>query len=214
MKWQWIGVDAQPRQAYRTDPAGNLLETDDPIAPFTVSNLGLQIRYRYEIGPQSELFLVYGRGGFDLLMDDERDVSQFAVMDQARAILQDYPDLRSSVQGVNALASGGSRLSDVELNLRGPDLDRLLEYADRLMAGMREMPGLVDVDTTLAVRTPELRLLIDREKASDLGLNVQDIATTVQTFIAGQPVSKFKEDDQQYDIWLRADPGRRRTQYS
>jgi HAE1 family hydrophobic/amphiphilic exporter-1 len=76
---------------------------------------------------------------------------------------------------------------------------------------MRRLPGLVDVDTTLAVRTPELRLLIDREKASDQGVNVQDIAATVQTLVAGQPISKFKESDQQYDIWLRAAPGRRRT---
>ena len=46
----------------------------EPLAPFTVNNLGLQIRYRYEIGPLSELFLVYARGGFDLLRDDERSV--------------------------------------------------------------------------------------------------------------------------------------------
>src|SRR4029077_7357363 len=52
---------------------------------------------------------------------------------------------------------------------------------------------------------------IDGEKAPDLGLNVQDVASTVQTFIAGLPVSKYKEGDQQYDIWLRAEPGRRRT---
>jgi HAE1 family hydrophobic/amphiphilic exporter-1 len=53
--------------------------------------------------------------------------------------------------------------------------------------------------------------VIDRAKASDQGVNVQDIAATVQTFIAGQPVSKFKEADQQYDIWLRAELGHRRT---
>jgi hypothetical protein len=76
VKWQWIGVDASPRQAYRTDAGGNLVASADTIAPFTVSNLGLQIRYRYEIGPQSELFLVYGRGGFDLLRDDDRDLPQ------------------------------------------------------------------------------------------------------------------------------------------
>jgi HAE1 family hydrophobic/amphiphilic exporter-1 len=140
----------------------------------------------------------------------ERDFSQFDVMDEARAVLHRYPDLRASVQGVNPLSSGGSRLAELELNLRGPDLSRLQEYADRLMAGMREMPGVVDVDTTVAVRKPELRLEIDREKASDLGLDVQSVAATVQTYIAGLPVSKFKEDDQQYDIWLRADPGRRR----
>ena len=140
-----------------------------------------------------------------------RNFSQFEVMADARDMLKDFPDLRTSVQGVNPLASGGQRIADMELNLRGPDLDRLQEYGERLMAGMRKLPGLVDVDTTVAVRTPELRLLIDREKASDLGVNVQDIAATVQTYVAGQPVSKFKEGDEQYDIWLRAEAGKRRT---
>jgi len=140
-----------------------------------------------------------------------RNFSQFEVMADAREMLKDFPDLRTSVQGVNPLSSGGQRIADMELNLRGPDLDRLQGYGERLMAGMRKLPGLVDVDTTVAVRTPELRLLIDREKASDLGVNVQDIAATVQTYVAGQPVSKFKEGDEQYDIWLRAEAGKRRT---
>src|SRR5438034_54363 len=140
-----------------------------------------------------------------------RQFSQFDVMADARWLMRQYPDLRSAVQGINPLASGGTRLSDLEINLRGPDLDKLQDYADRLMAGMRQLPGLVDIDTSLAVRTPELRLLIDRDKASDLGVNVQDIAATVQTYVAGEPVSKYKEGDEQYDIWLRAEPGKRRT---
>ncbi len=141
----------------------------------------------------------------------ERKFSQFAVMDEARAVLAQYPDLRTSVQGVNPLVTGGAHVSDVEFNLRGPDLGRLQAYGEQIMAGMRELPGLVDVDTSLAVRTPELRLLIDREKASDLGVNVRDIAATVQTYVAGQPISKYKEADEQYDIWVRAEPGKRRT---
>ncbi len=47
-----------------------------PVVPFTVSNLGLQLRYRYEMAPQSELFLVYGRGGYDLIDEDDRTVTQ------------------------------------------------------------------------------------------------------------------------------------------
>ena len=141
----------------------------------------------------------------------ERRFSQFDVMADARDILRQYPDLRTAVQGINPLASGGQRVADLELDLRGPDLDRLQEYADRLMVGMRQLPGLVDVETSLAVRTPELRLLIDRDKAADLGVNVMDIAATVQTYVAGLPVSKYKEADEQYDIWLRAQPGKRRT---
>ncbi len=141
----------------------------------------------------------------------ERSFSQFDVMADARWLMRQFPDLRTAVQGINPLASGGQRLSDLELNLRGPDLDKLEDYADRLMTGMRKLPGLVDVDTSLAVRTPELRLMIDRDKASDLGVNVQDVAATVQTYVAGQPISKYKEGDEQYDIWLRAEPGKRRT---
>jgi hypothetical protein len=76
VKWQWIGIDAEPRAAYRTDAVGNLFVAPDVLAPFTVNNLGLQIRYRYEIGPLSELFLVYARGGFDLLRDDEHGVGE------------------------------------------------------------------------------------------------------------------------------------------
>ncbi|HEY0684517.1 MAG TPA: DUF5916 domain-containing protein [Steroidobacter sp.] len=76
VKWQWIGIDAELRRAYRTDVAGNLLPVSDPVAPFTVNNLGLQIRYRYEMGPMSELFLVYARGGYHFIDDDERGVNE------------------------------------------------------------------------------------------------------------------------------------------
>jgi HAE1 family hydrophobic/amphiphilic exporter-1 len=140
-----------------------------------------------------------------------RSYSQFDVMDDARRLLAEYPDLRVAVQGINPLVSGGMRMAELELDLRGPDLERLQASAERLMAGMREVPGMVDVDTTLAVRTPELRLAVDREKASDLGTSVGDIADAIRTYVGGEPVSKFKEADEQYDIWLRAEPGKRRT---
>ncbi|GFE78404.1 hypothetical protein GCM10011487_04040 [Steroidobacter agaridevorans] len=89
VKWQWIGIDADLRSAYRTDAAGNLLPSSDPVAPFTVNNLGLQIRYRYEIGPMSELFLVYARGGYNFIDEDERGVSQ---------LFRDMTDVRDADQ--------------------------------------------------------------------------------------------------------------------
>lgn len=73
VKLQWIGIRAEPHQAYRAEPDGRLLRSPDMLRPFTVNNFGLQVRYRYEIAPMSELFVVYGRGGFDML-ENERDV--------------------------------------------------------------------------------------------------------------------------------------------
>jgi hypothetical protein len=74
VRWQWIGIDAEPRHAYRNTPSGRLERTSDELQPFTVNNLGLQVRYRYQFAPLSELFLVYSRGGFDLRDDNERSL--------------------------------------------------------------------------------------------------------------------------------------------
>jgi len=134
----------------------------------------------------------------------ERDESQFAIMEQARALLQQYPDLRSSVQSVNMFMGGGQRHTEIELDLTGPSLDRLEAYSNQIMEAMRAIPGIVDVDTTLSVRQPEMRIEINRQKASDFGIKVEDIAGTLRTLVGGEPVGKFKEDQEQYDVWLRA----------
>ncbi len=134
----------------------------------------------------------------------KRDYSQFDVMGDARKLFQDYPDLRVSVQGVNPFSGGGVRQTDLEFNLRGPSLQRLQEYSEKIIARMREVPGFVDSDTTLSVRTPELRSRVDRKKASEFGIQIEDIASTLQTFVGGEPISKYKEEDEQYDVWLRA----------
>jgi hypothetical protein len=89
LKFQWIGLRAEPRAAYRSDLGGELSRSGDALAPFTVNNVGLQIRYRYEIAPLSDLFVVYGRGGYQQFNDDERDVSQ---------LFTAIPDVRDSDQ--------------------------------------------------------------------------------------------------------------------
>ncbi|MCX8071964.1 MAG: efflux RND transporter permease subunit [Candidatus Binatia bacterium] len=133
-----------------------------------------------------------------------RSVSQFELMQRAREILASFPDLRASVQNINLFMGGGQRYTEIELDLTGPSLAKLEEYSRRLMEGMRKVPGIVDVDTTLSVRQPELRVHIHRQKAADLGLRVEDIATSLRTYVAGEPVTKYKEDQEQYDVWLRA----------
>jgi hydrophobic/amphiphilic exporter-1 (mainly G- bacteria), HAE1 family len=134
----------------------------------------------------------------------ERDYSQFAVMADARKIFARYPDLRVSVQGVSAFRGGGTRQSEVEFNLLGPSVEKLTLFSDQITARMQADGGFVDVDTTLSVRKPELRAVIDRERASELDIQVEDIAQTLGLFVGGEPVSKYKEEDEQYDVWLRA----------
>ena len=137
--------------------------------------------------------------------------SQFEVMGMARKILAQFPDVRASVQLISNIAAGG-RNSDLQFNLVGPDLQKLTGYAEQIIANLRTTNGLVDVDMTLANRKPELRVEIDREKASQFGLQIQDIADTLRTLVGGEIVGSFRENDDLYDVWLRADARDRTTQ--
>jgi HAE1 family hydrophobic/amphiphilic exporter-1 len=135
----------------------------------------------------------------------EREYSQFDVMADARRILLDYPDLRAAVQDVAAFSGAGFRQVMVDLNLRGPDMVRLQEYSEKITAWMKAEGHFVDVDTSLSFRKPEVRIVPNRERASELGVSIQAISSTTNVLVGGDPVSKYKEADQQYDVWLRAD---------
>lgn len=137
--------------------------------------------------------------------DDPRYFAQFEVQREARKIMEDYPELRSAVQDSQVVSVAGFRQSMLELNLRGPDLARLQENSEKIMAWMRQRPEYVDIDTSLSLRKPELRVKIDREKAADLDIPVQTIAATLNVLVGGEPVTKYKEFDEQYDVWLRAE---------
>jgi HAE1 family hydrophobic/amphiphilic exporter-1 len=135
----------------------------------------------------------------------QRKYSQFDVMKDARTILEDYPDLRAAVQDVAAIQAEGFRQVEVDLNLSGPDMDKLQEYSSAIAKWMRERGGYVDVDTSLSLRKPELRIKPDRERLSDLGVSAESVATITNLLVGGEPVSKYKERDEEYDVWLRAE---------
>jgi HAE1 family hydrophobic/amphiphilic exporter-1 len=143
----------------------------------------------------------------------DRPFSQQDAMGKARRVLADYPDIRSAVQEVKLFSSSAFKNAQVDISLRGPDTDRLNVYADKIVRWMKANGHYTDVDTNAASRSPELQVRIDRDRAADQGLSVQGIATALQVLVGGEPVSKFKEGDEQYDVWLRADlPSRDRQE--
>jgi HAE1 family hydrophobic/amphiphilic exporter-1 len=139
-----------------------------------------------------------------------RKQSQTDLMVQARnevlaKYLKLYPDqLRTSVQQVAAISGGGNRNSDVQYVIGGPDLDKLSEYSATFLKKMKTLPELVDVDSTLIVGKPELRVVIDRARAADLGVQVGDIAQALNTLVAGEKVSTFNAGTDQYNVRVRS----------
>ncbi|QEH33570.1 Multidrug resistance protein MdtB [Aquisphaera giovannonii] len=134
---------------------------------------------------------------------EERDYTQFAIQQEARKMLTDYPDLRVSVNDVSAF-QGGRRSQTFQVNLAGPDLNELATYGDKLIDELRKDGAIQDLDTTMSLRKPEVQVLVDREAASDLGVPVGTIADTLRVLVGGLPISKFRDGDEQYDVWLRA----------
>jgi hydrophobic/amphiphilic exporter-1 (mainly G- bacteria), HAE1 family len=135
---------------------------------------------------------------------DARDESQDQLIAKAREILTHYPkDLRSSV-GQAANGPGGGQ-ADVQFTLTGPDLDKLNTYSQALLVKLKQLPKVADADSSLVYGKPELRVEIDRQRAADLGVRVNDIAQALNTMVAGQVVSSFPSNGEEYDVRLRAD---------
>jgi len=141
---------------------------------------------------------------------EERRVTQQQLMTQARSeVLTNYikqyqGQLRTSVQQVAAISGGGFRNADIQYVIGGPDLTKLTQYSDALLAKLKTIPEVVDVDSTLITGKPEVRVVIDRQRAADLGVRVGDIAQALNTLVAGQKVSTFNAGTDQYDVRVRA----------
>ena len=140
----------------------------------------------------------------------QRDADQFEVMQRVRTeILPQYQrlNLRSQVAPVNAF--GGGIDAEIMFWLGGPDLDELDRYSQHLLQVVREMPGTTDVDTNYYVGKPELAVRIDRDKAADLGVRVQDIAATLNVLVGGQKATSYYEGGEEYEVHVRAEEASR-----
>jgi HAE1 family hydrophobic/amphiphilic exporter-1 len=141
---------------------------------------------------------------------EERKIAQQDLMVRARnEVLGKYQklypgQLRTSVQQVAAISGGGFRNADIQYVIGGPELDKLQEYSDKLLAKMKTIPDVVDADSTLISGKPELRVVIDRARAADLGVRVGDIAQALNSLVAGQKVSTFNAGTDQYDVRVRS----------
>jgi len=136
---------------------------------------------------------------------EDRQRSQAQYIGDARGVLAGYPpDLRTAVRPAGGPGDGPGGGGDITYTVAGPDLDQLGRYAEALAGRLRENPTVVDIDTSLVLGKPELRIAIDRERAADRGVRVQDVARALNTLVAGEAVSTFDVGNEQYDVRLLA----------
>jgi HAE1 family hydrophobic/amphiphilic exporter-1 len=143
---------------------------------------------------------------------DEREVSQQELVMRARRLTQQYRgSARISVQGAGGIQALSGRGSAIQYALVGPELGKLDEYTEQAVQLLDKSPALVDVDRSYLPGRPELRLDIDRKRAADLGVRVQDVSQTVNALVAGQEVTTYNAASDQYEVVLKAQDSFRRT---
>jgi len=90
--------------------------------------------------------------------------------------------------------------------LQGPDIEQLQQYITQLQDKIKSIPGVVDVDSNFEATQQELRVIVDRVRAADLGVSIDSLASNLRTLVGGEILqTKFKQGDDQYEVNLRLD---------
>jgi multidrug efflux pump len=89
-----------------------------------------------------------------------------------------------------------------------PELQRVV---DRFLDEARKYPGVQNLNIDLRLNTPEVRVAINRDKLSDVGIAVDTVGRTLETMLGGRQVTRFKKDGEQYDVIVQVAPLDRST---
>jgi HAE1 family hydrophobic/amphiphilic exporter-1 len=139
---------------------------------------------------------------------DQRSLPQADIIQKTRQLTRRYP--KELVIGASAISSlsgaiGGGRSGSLAFYITGPDLQKLDEYSTKILEKVKQNPNIQDADRSLVLGNPEARVIIDRQRAADLGVKAGDIAQVMSTMVAGQRVSTYSEGSDQYDVMLMAE---------
>lgn len=144
----------------------------------------------------------------------ERQISQFDVMDMARQRLAPFKHLRISVDVIPRLGGGGFRTAPIQYNLRGNDFDELNRVADKMIDRLKQQnekerdlidgrDAYKDVNSTSQSGKPEVAIIPDPARSSDLTINADQLGSQVNALIGGVKVSTFEKDGKNYDVRVR-----------
>ncbi len=133
----------------------------------------------------------------------DRERSSHEIIAAAREALGRVPGQRVFISDMSGFGMSNDQ-SAFNVKLQGNvELERLDALADQMIASLQAKGGYVDLDKSLKLGTPRVRVVPDRAKAAALGVDASQLATTVQAMIGGLDVATFKEAGNRYDINLR-----------
>ncbi|MBZ5587272.1 MAG: multidrug efflux RND transporter permease subunit [Acidobacteriia bacterium] len=164
--------------------------------------------------PNAESFMssAGGRAGFGsnvgivfirLTPRSKRTLSADEVINELRPKLAQVPGIRVYMQNPPPIRIGGQLTkSQYQLTLQGPDTADLYRVAPLLEARMRQLPGLVDVNSDLQIKNPEVNVNIDRDKAAALGVTPAAVEDALYSAYGTRQISTIYTPTNQYRVLM------------
>ncbi|MDI9569847.1 MAG: efflux RND transporter permease subunit [Pseudomonadota bacterium] len=191
---------------YSVAQTDNLFRQAEEIARNTPEVI--RVMYAQGLGPGGAGQANKGLMIVGMKKKNERERSQEEVKAELRRRINQIPGIKGTAEDIS-LIGGGIRNVPIQYVVRGADLGYLTEYMKQIVAQFAKLPGIVDVDTSLEAGKPELRVIIDRDKAADLGVGVAAIAEAINLLISGEvDITKYKDEakGRRYDVRMRLNP--------
>ncbi|MFC4350496.1 efflux RND transporter permease subunit [Fodinicurvata halophila] len=192
---------ATPQETFRS-----VLQVEEAIRPV------------YERGDANRIFSIVGWGnvpnsGFTILglaPWDERDMKQQEITQEIFPKILAIPGLRAFA--VNPPGLGQSSFEQpIQIVVGGSDYETVGNWADQLVGRASENQRILNLDTDYKETRPQLSVSIDRKRAADLGIRVQDISTTLESMIASRTVGSYLDRGREYDVIVQLEDSARMT---
>lgn len=140
-----------------------------------------------------------GRIRVNLIEKEKRKRSQMEIESALRKELEQIPGITFSIIQRHFLGEEG----DLIIYLYGEDLSQARILSERIKGAIKEIPGTVDVQTSLEGARPELEIILDRDRIYALGLRTSQVSQAVSTYIKGTRASMFRDRGEEYEILVR-----------
>ncbi len=150
--------------------------------------------------------------GAKLVPKNQRDKSVKEVAQILRKRINAIPGvIKTDVTTGNPIGRliSGMGGKDVQVEIIGNSFEDTDTFAGDVKQMMEKVPGAVDITISRESRRPELKIQVNRQKAANLGLNMDTIASSLKSYIEGSTATKYREKGETYDIYVRLEEGSR-----
>jgi hydrophobe/amphiphile efflux-1 (HAE1) family protein len=145
-----------------------------------------------------------GNFNVTLVPPNKRDLSVADLSAVLRREMNAIPGIRAVIQDLSQQGlTAQQRGFPVEFSVRGPNWDQLIALSETIMIDLRDSGIVQDLDSDYRIGQPELRISPDRAMAADIGVSIDDVATTINALVGGVRVGKYSSGGRRVDVRLK-----------